>query len=167
MAGPVLNVADAERFPMAPPGGSERFGATIARIGGAIGLRQLGCMLHEIEPGKRAFPYHNHHGNEEMFVVLEGSGEVRIGTATHPVRAGDVIACPAGGAETAHQIVNTGDGTLRYLGISTLHDPEVVEYPESGKFGVLAIGPGNSFATARLRFIGRQEDSVDYWEGEA
>jgi uncharacterized cupin superfamily protein len=167
MAGPVLNVADAEGFPIAPQGGSEVFGARLAKMGDVIGLRQLGCMLHEVEPGKRAFPYHNHHGNEELFVVLSGSGEVRIGAATHPVRAGDVVACPAGGPETAHQIVNSGTATLRYLGISTMKDPEVVEYPDSGKFGVLAIGEGNSFATARLRYIGRADSGLDYWDGES
>lgn len=31
--------------------------------------------------------------NEEMFFVLEGNGELRVGDATHPVRAGDIIAC--------------------------------------------------------------------------
>src|SRR5690606_30709454 len=122
---PVLNVADAQRFPMAPEGGSEVFGATLARIGQAIGLRQLGCTLHEVEPGKRAFPFHAHHGNEELFVVLAGSGEVRIGPDTYPVRAGDVIGCPAGGPETGHQLINSGSEVLRYLGISTLSDPEV------------------------------------------
>ena len=151
---------------MAPEGGSDRFGATVAPIGPAIGLSQLGCTLHEVEPGKRAFPFHAHHGNEEMSVVLSGTGEIRIGIDKHPVRAGDVIACPAGGPETAHQVVNFGAEVLRYLGISTRNDPEVVEYPESGKFGVLSLGPGNDFATARLRHIGRPERSGDYWEGE-
>lgn len=43
-----------------------------------------------------------------MFFVLQGTGEIRIGESTLPIRPGDVIACPAGGKETAHQIVNTG-----------------------------------------------------------
>jgi hypothetical protein len=40
--------------------------------------------------------------------VLEGEGEIRIGDAKHPIRKGDFIACPPGGPETAHQIINTG-----------------------------------------------------------
>lgn len=163
---PVLNVDEAQGFPMAPEGGSKLFGATVAPIGPAIGLRKLGCMLHVVEPGKRAFPFHNHLGNEEMFVVLEGAGEVRIGAATHPVRAGDVIACPSGGPETAHQIVNTGTGVLRYLGISTKIDPDVAEYPDSGKLAVLAVAPGTGFADAHLKFVGRVAESLDYWDGE-
>ena len=41
--------------------------------------------------GKRAFPFHSHRVNEEMFFVLEGKGEIRIGTETYPVTRGDVI----------------------------------------------------------------------------
>ena len=166
MAGAVLNVADARGFPMGPEGGSERFGAFVRPMGSALGLGRLGCMAVTVEPGRRAFPFHNHHGNDEMFVVLEGTGEVRLGEERHAVRPGDVIGCPAGGPETAHQIVNTGDGPLTYLGISTMLDPEVVEYPDSGKLAMIAIGPGNTFMSARLRQVVRAGESLDYWEGE-
>jgi uncharacterized cupin superfamily protein len=37
-----------------------------------------------------------------MFFVLAGEGEVRLADRMQPIRAGDVIACPAGGADTAH-----------------------------------------------------------------
>jgi uncharacterized cupin superfamily protein len=40
------------------------------------------------------------------FFVL-GLGEVRIGSETLITR-GDFVACPPGGPETAHQIINTG-----------------------------------------------------------
>lgn len=167
MAEPVLNVDEAEGFPMAPPGGgSDRFGAFIQPVGRKIGLRKLGCMVTTVEPGRRAFPFHNHHGNDEMFVVLEGTGEIRIGEAVHPLRAGDIVGCPAGGRDTAHQIINTGSGPLKYLGISTTQDPEVVEYPDSDKVAVLAIGEGNDFMTARLRQVNRFGEGLDYWEGE-
>ena len=166
MGGPVLNIADAESFPAGPEGGSQRFGARISPIGRRIGLTGLGCMHVEVAPGMRAFPFHNHLGNDEMFVILEGEGTYRLGDAEHPVRAGDVCAAPRGGADTAHQLINTGDGPLRYLGISTCTDPDVVEYPDSGKFAAMAIWPGADFRHAHLRFIGRTDESRDYWEGE-
>lgn len=166
MPGPVLNIEDARRAPFAPAGGSELFAAELASMGAAIGACQLGCTLTVVEPGKRAFPFHNHHGNEEMFVVFRGTGEVRIGGETHPIRSGDVIACPAGGSETAHQIVNSGDEPLTYLAISTKKSPEVVEYPDSGKFAAHALGKGTNFATADVRYVGRTENSLNYWEGE-
>jgi uncharacterized cupin superfamily protein len=95
-----------------------------------------------------------------------GEGTYRIGGAEHDVKAGDVCAAPRGGPETAHQLVNTGTGALRYVGISTRNDPDVVEYPDSGKFAALAIAPGASFMDAHLKFVGRAENSGDYWEGE-
>lgn len=166
MMRPVLNVHDAQGFPMAPEGGSRRFGATVAPVGRPLGLTGLGCMYVEVAPGKRAFPFHNHLGNDEMFVILEGEGTYRFGGADYPVKAGDVCAAPRGGPDKAHQLINSGTGPLRYLGISTMQDPDVVEYPDSGKYAAMAIAPGPDFFRAHLKVVGRREDSRDYWEGE-
>ncbi|MEM7499475.1 MAG: cupin domain-containing protein [Pseudomonadota bacterium] len=166
-AKPVVPLAEAAGFPLSPPGGSERFGATVAPLGKALGLSRLGAMVCTIEPGKAAFPFHNHLANDELFVILEGAGEVRIGDTVHPVKVGDLIGCPRGGPDTAHQIVNTGDVALRYLGVSSAQDPDVVEYPDSGKFSTIAIAPGQDFFTAHLNFVGKRADGRDYWEGEA
>ena len=65
----------------------------------------------------RGSPFHSHRVNEEMFYVVAGEGEVRLGTERFPIRAGDVIACPPGGPETAHQIINTSNAELRYLAV--------------------------------------------------
>ena len=73
-----------------------------------------------------------------MFFVLDGQGEIRIGEAVYAIKSGDIIACPAGDQNTAHQIINTGAAELRYLADSTRYTPEIAEYPDSGKFGVPA-----------------------------
>jgi uncharacterized cupin superfamily protein len=102
-----------------------------------------------------------------MFLVLAGTGEVRIGAATHPIRTGDIIACPAGGPETAHQIINTGSEELRYLAVSTNSSPEISEYPDTGRFGLLAdLGQGADGQTRMMMFVGRESDSLNYWDGE-
>jgi uncharacterized cupin superfamily protein len=102
-----------------------------------------------------------------MFLILEGHGSVRIGSERYPVRAGDVIACPAGGPETAHQIENTSDKPLRYLAISTTKEPDVVDYPDSGKFLVTGrVSADDGARTERFRFMGRPETSLGYWDGE-
>ena len=98
-------------------------------IGSMIGAQKLGYNVTEIPPGKRAFPFHNHRVNGEMFFVLVGRGEVRIGSQTYAIRAGDIIACPPGGQETAHQIINTGSKPPRYLAVSTQLSPEVEFFP--------------------------------------
>src|SRR5215212_7217161 len=98
----------------------EKFETLDGPMGPAVGARQLGYSLNVLPPGKRAWPFHCHHVNEEMFLILEGSGVLRFGEREHPIRAGDVIAAPAGGRETAHQIINTSERDLRYLAISTM-----------------------------------------------
>lgn len=172
MSRPILNIADVELQPrpaaFAPTGAAAtRYDARVGAIGARLGAQKLGYNLTAVPPGKRAFPFHNHRVNEEMFFVLQGTGEVRIGADTYPIRAGDVIACPPGGPDRAHQIVNTGAEELRYLAVSTKLTPEIAEYPDSGKFGVLAEFPaGPDGKPQQFRFVGRPGGGIDYWEGE-
>lgn len=171
---PILNIADARfvdlaelsrRFGSEMPGA--RYGGRTAQLGRMLGARKLGYNVTVIAPGKRAFPYHNHRVNEEMFFVLEGAGDVRIGDENFPIRAGDVIACPPGGPETAHQLHNTGTDELKVLAVSTSESPEICDYPDSGKFGVLAsFGPDAQGRPQMFAYIGRPGGSGDYWEGE-
>lgn len=169
---PIINIADIELQPrpavFAPTGDAgERFDARIGQIAPLIGARQLGYNITVVPSGKRAFPFHNHRVNEEMFFILEGTGELRHGAATWPVRPGDVIACPAGSPERAHTILNTGENELRYLAVSTKLTPEIADYPDSGKFGVLAqFADESGGASQMFYFIGKEGDSRDYWEGE-
>lgn len=166
MTRPVITLSDAQAIPMQPDAPSERFGAMVAPLGDSLGLTGLGAMLVSVEPGKRAFPFHSHVGNDEMFVIIEGEGTYRFGDAEHPIKQGDVCAAPKGGPETAHQIINTGTGPLKYLGLSTRSDPDIVEYPDSGKVAAMAIWPGKSFFDAHFKQVIRPEDGRDYWEGE-
>lgn len=94
-------------------------------------------------------------------------GELRIGDETHAIRQGDFIACPPGGPESAHQIRNTCSDELRYLAVSTKLYPEVCEYPDSGKFGIMAeYPPGADGKPQGFRFVGRTGLQADYWDGE-
>jgi uncharacterized cupin superfamily protein len=155
----VLSLADAE---LADYTFTEGYQGRGAGIGSLIGLRHLGASYDELPPGKRACPFHNHHANDEMYVILAGSGTYRCGDQEYAVRAGDVLGAPAGGRETAHQLINSGSDTLRFMVVSSMHSPDVCEYPDSDKFGVF-VGEGSE---RRFRFIGRENAAVDYWDGE-
>jgi uncharacterized cupin superfamily protein len=133
-----------------------------ASISDHIGARNLGYNLTVLPPGKVQCPFHNHHGEEEMFLILEGEGELRFGDERYPLRRHDVIACPPGGAEVAHQIINTGATTMRYLALSTLVAVEACEYPDSGKISIVAGKRGQR----GLRKIFRAESTVDYYDRE-
>ena len=127
-----------------------------ARLARGTAARKLGASFDILAPGKRGCPYHLHHAQEEMFIVLEGSGTLRVAGEMLPLRAGDVVFIPAG-PEYPHQIVNTSDAPLKYYSISTMETPEICEYPDSNKIG--AFGKG-------VRHMTRADASVDYWTGE-
>ncbi len=56
---------------------------------------------------------------------------------------------------------------LRYLAVSTMELPELVEYPDSGKLGITAGSfGGRPPATDSIRHFAKLKDGVDYWEGE-
>jgi uncharacterized cupin superfamily protein len=172
MKAPIVNLAALDPQPLpanaAPRGeAAQRYAPRIARIGPMLGARKLGYSLIVLAPGKRAFPFHHHRVNEEMFFIVEGEGEMRIGHETHAIRAGDVIACPPGGIETAHQIVNTSEHDLRYLAISTQASPEVVEYPDTGRHAVIVADDVEATTSEKgFRAVFRLEDSLGYWDGE-
>jgi len=94
-------------------------------------------------------------------------GEIRIGDGAFPIKEGDIIACPAGGKETAHQIINTSEEELRFLAVSTKLSPEIAEHPDTNRFGVLAsLAPDETGRPRTMMYVGKEGDSLYYWEGE-
>ena len=74
-----------------------------ALFSASIGAKKLGYNLTVLPPGKVQCPFHNHHGEEEMFLILEGEGELRFGDQRYPLRKHDVIACIGVHAAHGHQ----------------------------------------------------------------
>ncbi|MCA6215172.1 cupin domain-containing protein [Ideonella sp. B7] len=127
-----------------------------AGLSDGTAAQQLGCAVDVVPPGQQSCPYHLHHAQEEMFVILAGQGTLRVAGERLPVKAGDVIFIPAG-PDYPHQLLNTSDAPLKYLSISTQQKPELCEYPDSGK--VMAWAPG-------VKLLQRPADALDYWDGE-
>jgi uncharacterized cupin superfamily protein len=159
-ASPIVNIDD---VPLTDRRHGEKFAVKWGRVGPLIGLTGLGCAVHVVPPGKRAFPFHRHHVADEMFLILSGTGEYRLGEKTFPVRGGDLIGAAAGGE--AHQIINTGAEDLRYLGFSTIGSVDLVDYPDSGKIAVAAGIKNAEFKTATYAKVGRMQPA-DYYDGE-
>jgi uncharacterized cupin superfamily protein len=157
---PILNAADGDALPVEH--GTE-FAAVVTPLAERLGATQIGSNVTRVPPGKAAYPFHHHHANEEHFFVLGGTGVLRLGSATHPIRAGDYVYAAPGGAELAHQFVNTGTEDLIYLAISTKRLPEVVGYPDSGKTGVRTTAARDG---GRFLVEDRHKDTLGYWDGE-
>jgi uncharacterized cupin superfamily protein len=137
------------------------YGSAGARLADGTAAQQLGASIDVLAPGKRSCPYHLHHVQEEMFIVLDGHGTLRVAGEMLPIRGGDLVFIPAG-PEYPHQIINTSDAPLRYLSISTLQSPEICVYPDSNKHGIWVDRGGTTVFEARHRSGG----DLDYWDGE-
>ena len=154
----VINIDDLEleRFTK-----GDTFESNGARVGPLVGAKDLGYCYDVVPPGKRACPFHSHRAEEEMFFIVKGTGTLRYGDETRRIRAGDVICCPTGGPESAHQIVNDSQADLAYISVSTMMPAEVCEYPDSRKIGAYGVGE------KRLRHLTTAASAVDYWKDEA
>jgi uncharacterized cupin superfamily protein len=98
--------------------------------------------------------------------VVRGIGTLRYSGETFPVRTGDYIVTPAGGPETAHQLVNTGMEDLVYLALSTRLAPEIVGYPDSRIVGGRAAPTTPGERGLRFLISTAELERLGYWEGE-
>jgi uncharacterized cupin superfamily protein len=135
------------------------------QLGTAAGGDRIGCSLYEIPPGRRSWPYHYHTGNEEAIFVLSGAGSLRLDGETLALAEGDYVALPAD-ERGAHRIENDSDESLVYLAVSTMDEPDVTVYPDSGKFGVFVGSPPGGRDARSLSGYFRLDDAVDYWADE-
>ena len=136
----------------------KKFEANAVRVGALLGAKDLGYSYVVVPPGKCSVPFHSHRGQEEMFFIARGKGTLRYGHETRAIRAGDVICCPTGGLETAHQIVNDSDADLAYLCVSTITPVEIVEYHDSKRIGAYAGDWGKD-----VFHVTQMGSHLDYW----
>jgi uncharacterized cupin superfamily protein len=139
----------------------ERDGSTVGRrvrnLGEAAGALRTGLRLAEVLPGKLNVPPHCHSAEEEIFVVLEGEGDLLLwepgGIVEHHVCAGSVVARPPG-TGIAHAF-RAGEQGLTVLMYGTRDPNDICYYPRSGKVFFTGLG-----------VIARLGESLDYWDGE-
>ena len=153
------NVSNAADLEWMARGNDDKFSCECKRLAMAAGGVKLGCNLFRVQPGKRAFPKHRHFANEEAVYILKGHATMYRGDEAIAVGPGDYIVHHAGGV--AHQMINSGDEPLEYLCFSTMNQPEVVEYPDSKKLGMITGMPPEGI----VKFF-PADANVNYWEGE-
>jgi len=95
-----------------------------------------------------------------------GTGTLRHAGEEYPIRAGDFICSPAD-PEQPHQIINTSDDELTYIALSEQMTTDVIQYPDSGKYGVWHGDPSDMRSPSNFVVFARRETAVDYWDGEA
>jgi uncharacterized cupin superfamily protein len=137
----------------------EGFQIRDAWVGHRLGAELIGGSVYEVAPGKKLWPYHFHHSNEEWLIVLRGALVLRTPEGEQALGEGDSV-CFRRGAGGAHQVLNRSTEPARILMLSTLVVPEIVEYPDSGKIGARD-------AKGERIFLSRPGPPVDYWDGES
>ncbi|MGZ4167643.1 MAG: cupin domain-containing protein [Solirubrobacteraceae bacterium] len=120
-------------------------------LGGAAGSRASGLQWMQVAPGKLGNPQHCHSIEEEIFVILAGSGTLLLGEDDIPVGPGHVISRPAG-TGVAHAL--RGETELTFLAYGTRAPGDVCYYPRSRKIALRGVD-----------VVGRLEPA-DYWDGE-
>ncbi len=149
----IVNVDDVEAL--------ERDGATVGRrvrdLGTAAGSLHTGLRMSEVLPGKLNAPPHCHSAEEEIFVVLDGDGQVLLFegdvASEEPVQTGSIVVRLAG-TGVAHAF-RAGEDGLTLLMYGTRDPRDVCFYPRSNK--VLFTGLG---------VVARLGERLDYWDGE-
>lgn len=126
----------------------------------AAGSERTGLRHVTVEPGALMAPPHSHSAEEEIFVVLEGDGELELWPSprfggehvTFGLRAGCTVSRPAG-THRAHSL-RAGAQGLTVLAYGTREPNDMTFYPRSGKVNLRGLG-----------VIGRIQQ-LDYWDGE-
>jgi uncharacterized cupin superfamily protein len=144
----IVNVSDVPGEPLERP----RVGRTRRNLGRAVGSARTGLQHVEVASGKESTAQHCHSVEEEIFVVLAGDGVLVLGEEELPVRAGSIVARPAG-TGVAHMF-RAGEAGLTYLAYGTRDSADVCYYPRSNKISFRGVG-----VVARL-------ERLEYWDGE-
>ncbi len=153
----IVNAAEVEPVELV----KETVGRRQRDLGRAAGSVQTGLRVCEVRPGLLSTAPHCHSAEEEIFVVLEGSGSLLLWgdggspepTEEHALRPGHVVSRRAG-TGVAHGF-RGGDSPLTILQYGTRDSSDVCFYPRSQKVFLRGVG-----------VVGRIE-RLDYWDGEA
>ncbi len=137
----------------------DSFRSGVARLGEALGAKQVGASVYELPPGQSICPYHYEYAEEEWLLVLEGKPTLRHPDGSDELEQWDLICFPTG-PEGAHGVGNKTESTVRVVMWSTVTYPAATVYPDSDKIG---IWTGNE----EDDLIARRSSQVDYFDGES
>ncbi len=129
-------------------------------LGRRAGSDKLGASLFDVPPGGATFPFHAHHANEELLVVVRGTPTLRTLDGERVLAEGEVVSFPAG-RSGAHAIANRSAETVRIMLVSTMIAPDINEFPDSGTLWARSFAPGSVPPADGVTAVGRLGDAID------
>ena len=103
-----MNIQTLDRCPQNHRGGQV---SHLLLAAGQFGSENLAVTWVEGEPGSEQ-AVHSHDGREQVYVIVQGRGAMRVGEEVEEVGPGTAILVPPG---TDHSIRNVGDERLIYV----------------------------------------------------
>ena len=83
-----------------------------AGLSDGTAAQQLGCGVDVVPPGAQSCPYHLHHAQEEMFVILNGEADFTVNGRTARLKGPVAVICRMG---DSHAILNTGSEPVQWM----------------------------------------------------
>ena len=136
-----------------------RYADSSRGLGRAAGSLRTGLNHAVMAAGKWSCPPHWHAAEEELFVVLEGGGDLLLFdnrgelVEEHQLRAGHCVARPGPSRPKLAHALRGGPQGITYLAYGMRRPDEIVYYPRSKKAWLGTV-------MVRLDLVD------DYWEGE-
>ena len=116
-------------------------------VGRNVGSDKIGLIVQTVAPGKRSSRRHRHLFQEELLIVMAGSGVLLHGDERVPVTAGTCV-CYRAGDPDAHTFENSGEQDLVIWAFGNRFPHEVALYPDEGVAFVEGLGADVPLATA-------------------
>ncbi|MDD1421467.1 cupin domain-containing protein [Dolichospermum sp. ST_sed1] len=136
------------------------YGGKFAPLGQEAKSEKLGFNITTIEPGLWFCPYHLHHLEEEMILVLEGEITVRQENETKVLKVNDLIFFKT---KVAHQIYNSGNVPAKLLAISNKDPNDICEYPDSNKIYMRGQKKIYQMGTEK-NYMDGEEQIAKFWQ---
>lgn len=123
-------------------------GGRMTDVGRTLGSRSIGLTIQTIAPGRWSSRRHRHLFQEEILVVMSGSGTLHHGEERIPVGPGDAV-CYLPGDPEQHAFENTGAEDLVIWAFGDRVPHEICVYPDQGVAFVEGLGAEMPLDAAR------------------
>jgi len=134
----------------------DQVGLITQSLGAAAGSQKLYVNIDRVPPNAFSTKYHSHSQQEEFFMILEGTGTLRMNDKEYPVTKGDFIAKPPAKAN-AHQFYNSSKDVLVILDVGSVEKEDTCYYPDEDIYLHKSNGKNIAF---------RKQASLDNWTSD-
>ncbi len=107
----------------------DSIGLVTKLLGAAAGSEKIYVNIDSVPSKANSTKYHSHSQQEEFFIILSGSGILRLNGKEQSVKQGDFFAKPAG-KNIAHTFYNSGNVNLVILDVGTKEREDTCYYPD-------------------------------------